>query len=70
VRFDGADSLADRIEQRVWIKQIIGMPQEVGETPSRGLNRLRLADPAQLFLDAPAMAVNRSDASSSAKAAT
>ena len=34
------------------------MAQEIGETPARGLNRLRLANPAQLLLDAPS---NRSE---------
>jgi hypothetical protein len=52
VCLDGSNSFADRIEQRVRIKQVIGMTQEVGETPARGLNRLCLANPAQLFLDA------------------
>ena len=34
---DGSNSFADRIEQRVRIKQVVGVTLEVGETPARGL---------------------------------
>lgn len=50
---DGNNGLADRIEDWIRVKKLPGIAQKVGHSPARGLNGVRLADPAQLLLDPP-----------------
>src|SRR4051812_46180419 len=53
VGLDGGKRLAHRIEDRTGIEKVQGVAQEIGNSPASGLDRLRLANPAQLLLDAP-----------------
>lgn len=50
---DGAERLADRIEDGVVADHLVGMAQEVGDAPAGGLHGSGLAHPAQLLLEPP-----------------